>query len=543
MSVTAAPEEPASGRAPSRLALDLVSPLPPVRTGIADYTVDLLPELARLCDVRLVRVDGQDVAAEIVERWHPAAMAETGRGGRIPFYQMGNNLHHERIHELALRRPGIVTLHDLFLHHLLIERTLGRGDLDPYREELAFDHGWAGAAVAEPPRWGAYGTACLFALPCNARLARSQRGVLVHSRWARDQLLEDLPEVAVRVVPMPMPLAAEPDDGGRLETRRRLGIPETAPVLGSFGFQTPIKRTDRVIAALARAELRDTHLLIVGAVARELDLDGAARSHGVADRVHVVGFLERDAMAAAMATTDLCVNLRFPTAGETSASLLRLLAMGRPTLVSDYAQFTDLPRDVVASVPIGDGEVEGIAATARALLDDRGRLRELGRRAREHIRREHDPARAARAIVESCTELAGLAPGTPRPAAAPPPSTLTWGAIGGELRVENAERPWPEGARRTLTLRVRNSGRARWLAGTRGAGGVAFEVRLLAGERDLLAGRPWPPLPSDLEPGAEVSLSIELRRPLGRARLRIEPHVLGVAGATALGGPVWEDEL
>jgi len=545
--MTRPPPAPAATR--RDLALDLVSPLPPVRTGIADYTIDLLPELAKLCDVRLVRVDGQEVSAEIALRWKTVSMEAAGEGGRVPFYQMGNNLHHERILELALARPGIVTLHDLFLHHLLVERTLARGEIEPYREWLAFDHGIGGAAVAEPPRWGAYGSACLFALPCNARLARSQRGILVHSRWAREQLLEEAPDVDVRVVPMPMPVEPAPDRARSVEARRRWSIPEAAPVLGSFGFQTPIKRTDVVIAALARHALRDVHLLVVGPVARELDLEAAAREHGVADRVHVTGFLEREVLAGAMAAADLCVNLRYPTAGETSASLLRLLAMGIPTLVSEYAQFVDLPRDCAARVPLGDGEVEAIAATVRALLDDRGALATLGERGRDHVRREHDPAHAARRIVEACRELAHNPPGTPRAAAPRPPTTLTWGRLEGELQVEGAEPPWPEGTLRRLVLRARNSGRARWLAGDRGDGGVTFEVRLVTedggegAERDLLAGRPWPALPVDLEPGDEATIELLVRRPLGGARLRIEPHVLGVAGASALHGPVWEREL
>ena len=60
---------------------------------------------------------------------------------------------------------------------------------------------------------------------------------------------------------------------------------------------------------------------------------------------------------------------------------------------------------------------------------------------------------------------------------------------------------------------------------------------------DHLAGEPWPPLPRDLPPGDETTIDLELRRPLGRTRLRVEPHVLGVAGATALHGPSWEAEL
>jgi hypothetical protein len=118
--------------------------------------------------------------------------------------------------------------------------------------------------------------------------------------------------------------------------------------------------------------------------------------------------------------------------------------------------------------------------------------------------------------------------------------------MGGALEVEGASLPWAEGERRTLRLRIRNDGSARWLAGNRGPGGVVFEARLSSGEdrsRDEMAGRPWPALPADLAPGEEATLELDVRRPLGRARLRIEPHVLGVAGATALGGAVWESEL
>jgi hypothetical protein len=248
-----------------------------------------------------------------------------------------------------------------------------------------------------------------------------------------------------------------------------------------------------------------------------------------------------------MAAADLCVNLRYPTAGETSASLLRLLAAGRPTLVSDYAQFTDLPRDCVAHVPIGDGEIEAIANTARALLDDRDAMAALGARAREHVRRVHDPALAATRIALACAELAQREPGTPDPALPEAPSTLTWGVMGGAIELEGAEAPWSAGERRRLRLRVRNDGRARWLAGTKGAGGVVFEIRMLEETDsscvDHLAGEPWPPLPRDLQPGDETTIDLELRRPLGKTRLRIEPHVLGVAGATALHGPGWEAEL
>ena len=43
------------------------------------------------------------------------------KGGRVPLYQMGNNSHHEGVLALAWERPGLLVLHDMVLHHLLVE--------------------------------------------------------------------------------------------------------------------------------------------------------------------------------------------------------------------------------------------------------------------------------------------------------------------------------------------------------------------------------------------------------------------------------------
>ena len=167
----------------------------------------------------------------------------------------------------------------------------------------------------------------------------------------------------------------------------------------------------------------------------------------------------------------------------------------------------------------------------------------MDRIAREMIRTEPDPAKAARAVRDSCLELAQLEPPSPSPADPPGPTTLTWGGIQGSMQVEGLEEPWLEGERRTLRVRLRNEGRVRWLAGDRGKGGIVLELRLLAQGRDHLQSRPWPGLPVDLDRGSEATLELELRRPLGECTLRIEPHVLGNAGFSALGGPTFEDRV
>jgi glycosyltransferase involved in cell wall biosynthesis len=530
----------------ANLRLDYVSPLPPVRSGIADYSLDLLPALAAAADVRLIRLPDQPVDPGIASRWPMVPFEAAGEDGRLLLYQMGNNRYHEAVRDLALRRPGVLTLHDVVLHHLLLDLTLGRDEFDPYVEALERDHGWVGEAIARVKRWGLFGDSPIFALPAHRTLLRRQRGVLVHSEWAAGVVEEEAPGVRVRAIPMgvPLPPAVDPEAGRAL--RRRFGLPEDRPVLGSFGFQTPIKRTLAAIQALAAPGLEEVHLLIVGEVAPVLDLEGEARRAGVADRVHVMGFVPYEDFEAAIAAVDLCLNLRHPTAGETSASLLRVLAAGCPAIVSDYAQFADLPPEVALRVPLGDEEPIVLAALLRDLLAHPERLRQMGAAAREMVRTRHAPERSAAAVVEACREWEHLDP----PGDAPPdeaaPSSAAWRWLEGEIAVEGADLPWPEGERRRLRIHLRNRGFSRWLAGERGTGGIAVAVQLLAAGRDLLAHRPWLPLQQDLPPGAEAVLETEVRRPAGppgAVELIIEPHLFGGTGLSHLGGPLWQRSL
>lgn len=554
-SIDEAPSVPRGGP-----AIDYVSPLPPVRSGIADYSIDLLEAIERIgadAQLRIARVPGQETAVRGVVARHPVVdFRDLGVEGRVPVYHVGNNTYHEAIYQEALERPGIVVLHDIFLHHLLQERHLARARLDGYGDELEHDHGWIGWTVAQPPRWSAYGQAALFALPAHRRLLLAQRGVIVHSEWARRFLLEEslpgeLEAERVRVVPMVMPT---PELGEAIgvrasELRRAWGISETAFVLGTFGFQTPIKRSAVAVKALAQPGLEQVQLVVGGEVSKGLDLIGLAEKFDVADRVRLVGFLPSSDFSAAIRACDLSVNLRYPTAGETSASLLRILALGRGVVVSEYAQFRDAPPSCCIHIPLSrdpanldvvDDEVRALGREILRLLGDRDRLVAMGDAARAYVEEVHRPEKAARAFCSAVHELGSLAvrSETASPAEVPMPTSLTWGRPESELSVEGTD-DWKPGELRRITIRLVNRSRCRFLATRRGAGGVSVELRLEASSDDPSSGPsriPWLELAGDLDPGEEATWRVDLRRPRGTGRLVVEPHIEGGRGFAASGG-------
>ncbi len=542
-------------------AVDFVSPLPPVRSGIADYSIDLLDELAPLSDLRLVRLPGQQVASEVMDRYRVVDVEEFDPVGRLAFYQMGNNVHHEGVRRLALGSPGVLTVHDLRLHHLLVETTLASGDLDSYVSGLGEEHGWEGAAAALSIRWGGHGRARLFEMPAHRSLLLRQRGLLTHSDWGLRFLEEELGREAesgpgaegrlppMRRVPMPMPAPAPPRPEQAAAWRRQVGVPRSAVLIGAFGFQTPIKRTDVLLRLLAEPGMERVHALVTGEVAAELDLGALARELGVRERVAVTGFLDPAAFPTAIAACDLCLNLRYPSAGETSASLLRVLALGRTAVVSDYAQFVELPDDIVIKAPLEDdpgSEAAALAGLLRGLLAAPDRLAGMGAAARAFIEREHRPASTARMVLEALNEWSRAPVPRPprrRPPRFPAPTSLTWGWLPGRIEVEGCDPPWPDGERRSIELVVANTGFATWLAGRNQDGGVVLEPQLWSGGRDLFRGRPWIPLPRDLPPGDACRIPIGLRRPIGRARLRFEPHLFGGGSMTLCGATAFDREL
>jgi hypothetical protein len=419
---------------------------------------------------------------------------------------------------------------------------VGHGDRAEYARQLAADHGWAGARLAAPARWGIHSNTAHFAVPMRRSLLVRQRAVLVHSRWAAAELREEERRLRVAVVPMPVPLPPPADLAAGLALRRRLGIPDGAPVLASVGFQTPMKRTQLAVRALAEPALERAHLLVAGEISPYLQLGGLARELGVESRVHLLGYVPFAELERVIAAADLCLNLRYPTAGETSASLLRILALGRPAVVSDYAQFRELPDEAVLKVPLADQDAAALAARITEVVAAPDALRALGEAGRRHVARSHDPAVAAEALVAACTEWESAPPPGLPGEVEPPPSALTWGDLPGEIAVEGIE-GWAPGERRRLRVRVRNTGAARWLPAEHGQGGTALRFELEGPGAGIVGPIPWLPLPHELPPGGEHVFELDLRRPPGPVRLRALPRLLDMDDLALFGGPVWEGDV
>lgn len=356
--------------------LVVVAPLPPKPSGVAAYTAELLPALAAHRHLAVVVATEDDAAAapaglpaEIMSLRAYQARPELHRLPHL--HQLGNSLDHAHVYHMALRRPGVVVLHDVVLHHLVEALTLGRGSPHAYAAALAREHGPAGLRLARLRQLGLFSPVQRFLMPLHRAVLDRARGVVVHSRFAAARLQRP-PGLPVRVVPHHLSPAVLAWDGvSRNDARARLGLPQDRPVLLALGHVTPAKQIGVALRALAalRGQGRDALLVVGGAPEPGMPIAAEVAALGLGDQVRLTGWLPEEEFFLHLRAADLLLALRFPLAGESSGTLARALGMGTPALAYDIGPAAEHPDEILAKLPFSADAAPALAAAIAALLD------------------------------------------------------------------------------------------------------------------------------------------------------------------------------
>ncbi len=337
------------------------SPLPPVRSGVADYAAELLPELSRISDVRVVAAPSGEGPTPTTgfAGCTVVTPAELPDDDEVQLVHLGNNPHHGwLLDRLAMPRTAVV-LHDAVLHHLLVEATLGAGD-DRRFEGLLLEAHPEAESLVRARAVGAAGLRDPFLFPARRAFLQGVAGVIVHSRWAEDQVNRDLPELAVARVGLAV---ADPGPLDRWEVRRRIGVAPDETLIMHLGFLTPEKGIANVLGAVAAARRQglEVRLYVVGEGGSQTELEDVSRSLGINDSVTFSGWVENDRFVELPAAADLGVALRSPSAGETSAAVLRFLACGTPVAVTGLHQFLEWPEQAAPRITPGPAATAELA--------------------------------------------------------------------------------------------------------------------------------------------------------------------------------------
>ena len=388
------------------MKIGFFSPLPPSKSGIADYSAALLESLGRIASVQTFTTETTD------------------RSFDIGLYQIGNNGYHEFAYRQAMRQPGVVVLHESNLHHLLAEITIKKGDWDAYMQAVELEGTADDIAFAQRVRALEVGPN-YDGLPMLKQLLASTKGVIVHSHFAESDVRRAGFEGPIGVIPH----GAWIPDTDRMGYRGRLGLGPETPLIGVFGFLKPYKRITESLRAFRRL-LRvqpNARMILVGEPHPDFPLRSIIDGLGLSESVRILGFTPIEDFVGYIAACDIILNLRWPTVGESSGTLLRSLGLGKAVIVSNVGSFQEYPDGICLKVPVDTAEEDTIFEYLNLLVSRPDLARELGAHARAWVARECNWDSVARKYVDFLESVHGekdWVPSTAEPVAPEPAGVI-----------------------------------------------------------------------------------------------------------------------
>jgi glycosyltransferase involved in cell wall biosynthesis len=411
------------------------SPLPPVRTGLA---VDSRELLGRLAADHLIDVFVDEPVVDAARRLNrfPEAIAIhpahdfVWRATRAPYdltvYQLGNSAHHAYQWPYLFRYPGLLVLHDGQLHHSRAAALMRQRRSDDYRAEFAACQPESRVDAAELAIAG-FDSHLYYYWPFTRLVVEGSKVTAVHTQALRDDLAADSPEAHVDHLHLAHGILVSEEDGARRRARVRsqYGIPGDAIVFGCFGGLTPEKRLPQILDAFTaiRHTLPPSVLLFGGEPPSHYDLRGDISRRSLGAQVVTTGYVDdEEDLTSLIAASDVTLNLRWPTARELSGPWLRSLAAGRCSIVSALAHLAGIPMIDAGTWTRGPGAPIAVAidvmdeghllpAAMRRLATDTTLREQIGSEARAYWEREHSYER----MLDDYRRLIRLAASLPAP--------------------------------------------------------------------------------------------------------------------------------
>ena len=389
-----------------RPKLAYVSPLPPERSGISDYSAELLPELSRHYDIDVI------VAQDFVS--HPWINANctlrsvawfrdhADRYDRV-LYHFGNSDFHQHMFNLLEDVPGVVVLHDFFLSGIAAHMDITGYQPDYWAQALYQSHGY----MALQQRFHVSDTAeVVWRYPCNLEVLQNALGVVVHSENSR-QLARRWYGDSDAAEWMVIPLLRIPELGiDRAEARSQLKLSNDDFVVCSFGFLGSTKLNHRLLNAwLTSALAKNANCMLVFVGENNEDNYGTEllktiENSGYQNRIRITGWADSANFSQYLVAADVGVQLRTLSRGETSAAVLDCMNYSLPTIVNANGSMADLPDDGVLKLPDEFDDAELVYAL-ETLWQDPDRRQKLGARAREIILSRHNPRSCAEQYAQA----------------------------------------------------------------------------------------------------------------------------------------------
>jgi glycosyltransferase involved in cell wall biosynthesis len=370
------------------------TPVSPQKTGIADYSEqEMLPYLSRFCDIDIfidenVTPSNKNLIKDF-NIYPYSDFPALEKSYDIPVYQMGNNLLHKFIYDTLIQYPGIVVLHDIFLHGFLWNMSLAQGDASKYIDTFEYCYGKKGSKIAQIAV--STGVFREFEYPLIKKIIDKSLGVVSHSEYGIKLIMEENRDSITKKINQPYTMPDPKRGIDRLQIKSELDLAKFFPIISSFGFIFSHKRYNIILKSFKRFLSLYPNAILILVGEDMMNLKQMISGLGLTKSVFISGYMSHNKVQQYLDASDFCINLRYPTAGETSRSVLQIMASQKPVIVSDVGWFSELPDNACLKVGVDNSEEETLLQYMIALSSNEGLKNIIGKNARNFVIKDHDP--------------------------------------------------------------------------------------------------------------------------------------------------------
>lgn len=335
------------------------TPLPPIESGISDYSVDILNNLKEYYDIDVYIDDGYetDVSFEknISVKLHKE-FAKHYKEYKDCIYQVGNSMYHVYMYDYIHRYSGIVVLHDYNMHGVFAHNALseGKNNYKLYKKYLQEDYDETQInEYINQLKNGQCGYK-IYEWDLNGYIANHAKKIIVHSFTSKSKLLERDIHRNVHQIWHYCKINDNIANEEKRLIKQQKGLDCEHVLIGVFGHIHTTKRAIPILKAVARLQkdYDNIDLVYVGKMSEEIeqDFNQTLKTFNL-QNTQVTGYTTLEEFQDYINITDICLNLRYPYNGETSGSLVRNLAAGNVVITNNIGSFGEIPDNVCIKLP------------------------------------------------------------------------------------------------------------------------------------------------------------------------------------------------
>ena len=381
--------------------LAFISPLPPEQSGISDYSAEFLPELLKHYDIDVV-INQQTVSESWIHQncniYNVQQFEEIYQTYDRILYHFGNSQFHTHMFDLLEKTSGVVVLHDFFLsgaiHYMEKHMAKSNFHLNKLRQEYGDE------AVYDYQHYSAMEITQKY--PCSKQVFDQSLGVIMHSEHGKrlaHQFYQKSNIQIIKLLRIPSDISSD-----RTELRKIMGFSHETTIISSFGIIQPSKLNHRLFDAFINSNLnqKDCILVFVGLGVDHYmnEIKQKASNYGLSSKVMFTGHVDTQRYKAFLTISDIAVQLRTHSRGETSAAVLDTMNYGIPTIINKEGSLEELPDNSVLKISTDFTDDELIKALD-ILYSDMNYRKALGDQARKTILSAHNPAACAYQYFET----------------------------------------------------------------------------------------------------------------------------------------------